>query len=189
MLDDPPRRAGLGHSSVCVFICRSHCSFGSLMVHTPPRTMPQAPLRPRPEEIASIQQALITLDLSPGNRRRLRMVLAWAEGKSTRAVAADSSLKASDFTVRQAIAAYRRDGLTAFTRQAVGNRGGRAPVSKERIAAIVSDLKASISAGTPLPYRVLQSKHGPISLGKLAQIARAAGLDASRRRGPVAPRS
>jgi transposase len=170
-----------------MFISTSQSSRLYLNVHPNLSTaMSRTLIRPTPAAVTAIQEALITSELSPRARRQLRAVLAWANGKNTRQVATDATLKMSDFTVRRAIHLYRKAGINGFTQIPAPAVGARKPISAAQEAAVVEDLQRSFERGEAVTYRALHAKYG-IALGKIAAIARKHRLDPAHRRGRVAP--
>ena len=140
--------------------------------------------RPTNPAIAEIHSTFIEHDLHPRVRVRLRAVLAWAEGKTTREAAAASKPKLSDGTVRTAVQLYRTKGIAPFLTDTAVRRRTQSGASKTKEAAVIDAMKKGITAGRPPTYRELAQQVG-LSLGTVAAIAKRHGLSGSARRGPM----
>lgn len=130
--------------------------------------MPRSLARPTPAQIAAIHNTFVECDLTPVSRRRLRSVLAWANGKTTRQVAADKSLNMSDFSVRTAIHLYLKNGVAPFVTPPPPARGGRPPTSPELKSQVLKLLR---EGGTDVTYRDIKAQTG-VSLGTISKIAK-----------------
>ena len=140
--------------------------------------------RPTKPAIAEIHSTFIEHDLHPRARVRLRAILAWAEGKTTREAAAASKPKLSDGTVRTAVQLYRTKGITPFLTDMAVRRRSQSGAAKTKEAAVIDAMKNGIAAGRPPTSRAL-AQQVELSLGTVAAIAKKYGLSGSARRGPM----
>ena len=134
--------------------------------------MPLVVPRPTAAEITSIQEALINSDITGRSRTCLRMVLAWARGKTARQVAADPVFHCSDWKVLSAVRSYRANGLDAFLRP-TGETRGTPPLPQEKAHAVEKALRELRKSGIG-SYRSIAKTCG-VSLGTVAAIARLLG--------------
>jgi transposase len=146
--------------------------------------MPRTTVRPSSQEVLAIRNLFIERRLSDDAHRRLRILLAWADGSTIREVAAKRDLQCSRETVRRIVRQYAKLGLSEFTAADPRPRG-RTPVPKETDAAIVEDLRQALTQGRSISYRELHRKHG-VSFNHVAKVAKAKNLDPKNRRGRVA---
>jgi transposase len=146
--------------------------------------MPRTTIRPSSQELLAIRNLFIERRLSDDAHRRLRILLAWADGSTIREVAAKRDLQCSRETVRRIVRQYAKLGLPAFTNADPRPRG-RTPVPKETDTAIVEDLRQALAQGRSISYRELHRKHG-VSFNHVAKVARSKNLDPKNRRGRVA---
>lgn len=144
--------------------------------------MPRSLTRPSSAGIAEIQNTFIECELTPRSRRHLRAVLAWANGKTTRQVAADKSLNMSDFTVRSAIHLYLKKGVHPFVRPPPLARGGRPATKTEVQAEVIRLLRESRQGGNPMTYRKVKEQTG-VSLSTISKLAKASKLEPRQGKG------